>query len=148
MGGGIGLHRGDEVGDRGGLVEVQRQLAQADAGQVGVSIDEARIGGRALQVEVARALGRLGLGGGQRADEQDPVVADQHGLGGRGGVDAGVDRAAVDQQVIGLSGGQRGRGEERGEQGTAQRRPPELSKFRKTYGAPLPSRNRPAIFSA
>jgi hypothetical protein len=60
MGGGIGLHGGDQVSTEGGLVQVQGQFAQADAGQVGVGVDEARIGGRALQVDVARALGRLG----------------------------------------------------------------------------------------
>ena len=63
MGGGIRLHGGDQLGQRLGLVQIQGQLAQADAGQVGVGVDEARIGGGALQVDVAHILGGLGPGG-------------------------------------------------------------------------------------
>jgi methylated-DNA-[protein]-cysteine S-methyltransferase len=53
-------------------------------------------------------LAALAPGGGQVADEGDAVVADQHGLGGRRGGDAGVDRTAVDQDVAGERRGQAG----------------------------------------
>jgi hypothetical protein len=125
---GPGGQPGHGLGDRGRALEVEGQFAPADAVEVGVAVGEAGEQGGALQVDGFQSVGGGRVGGG--ADVDDASVAHLHHLGGGGGVDAGVDRPAADDEVLGRGG--RGRpGEQEGEeQGAAHLTVPETGGLR------------------
>ena len=116
---GPGRQPGHGVDDRGRTLEVQRQLAPADAVEVGMAVGEAGEQGGAIQIDDGQPLDRGRIGGGP--DPGDAAVAGDHDLGRRGRVIAGVDGSAPDEQVLGLcgegQGGEGGGGQEGAEHG-------------------------------
>ena len=97
------------VHDRGRPLEVQRQFAPADAVQMRMAVGEAGKQGRALQVDDLQPL--AGRRARCRSDVGDPSVPSDHDLGWPRALHPGVDRPALDQQVLRRGGhGERGDG--------------------------------------
>lgn len=101
--GGAGAQAREQLGDPGGVAEVDDLEVAAEADEVGVGVGEAGQGAAAVEIEHAGVRAAGGFDEGAIADAEDPTVRDRERFGfGAPGIH-GEHAAAEDQEIGGAS---------------------------------------------